>query len=1102
MTLWRVRALLVTAAVVCIAALALTARPGTSRLALRYGPQGRATTRLPVSLAAAASASIGASDQHFWPVRRGDSLLAQGGGIRSTFTASGAALRVLHGTLGLSLAAVGRGQLVAPVPAVAPTGAGSEVVYRHGSVTEFYRNGPYGLEQGSTVARRPLAGTGSLGLALRVDGSLSPKQAGSQVLFRTAKGVTALQYGQLSARDATGRRLAAWMEVRDGRVEVRIDDSHARYPLRIDPFIQQGSKLTGSGESGKGGFGEGGVALSSDGNTALIAGDEDNGRVGAVWVFTRSGSTWTQQGAKLKGSGESGIGLFGSSVALSSDGNTALIGGSFDNSFTGAAWVFTRSGSTWTQQGAKLTGSGESGTAEFGNGVALSSDGNTAMIGGGSDHGRVGAAWVFTRSGSTWTQQGSKLTGTGESGEGAFGVGVALSSDGNTALIGGSGDNANVGAAWVFTRSGSIWTQQGSKLTGTGESGKGGLGNGVALSSDGNTALIGGWNDNKGVEFKGVGAAWVFTRSGSTWTQQGSKLTGTGEVGEGDFGVRVALSSDGNIALIGGFADNGPGGKTVIGVGAAWVFTRSGSTWTQQGSKLTGSGEVGEGDFGTGVALSSDGKTALVGGSGDNGRVGAAWVFVDAPAVTGVSPATGPTVGGTTVSITGSALSGASAVKFGSTSASSFKVNSETSIEATSPAGSGTVDVIVTTSGGSSATSSADQFTYVTPPTIGNCTPSVTQTSATLCGTVNPNGSEVAECKFEYGTTTSYGSSAPCMPAPGSGTSPVEVSASVTGLTPNTRYHFRVSATNAGGMSKGADETFKTLHTPPFVETKAASSVAQTSATLNGSVKNAGSGGELLECKFEYGTTTSYGSSAPAKPCPSGEPEPGPGENVPLSAPIAGLAPNTSYHFRVSATNLGGTSKGSDQSFTTPPASHWYSNGVPVGSEAVTIISWGTIALKTVVGGSGEVTCHTVAAGTVRNPEPFATNLGVGSTQVWSTFQCESTTCPFNSVVTAGSLPWASAVEREGTSTRIKTTALNVKIDCQKEGKSEGSETFAGAPAPTAKHGTSSLHPGFVEYDAGAGTLEKEGSKGTVLDKLEGEVKVLGYDEQELINVN
>ena len=274
---------------------------------------------------------------------------------------------------------------------------------------------------------------------------------------------------------------------------------------------------------------------------------------------------------------------------------------------------------------------------------------------------------MFTRSGSTWTQQGEKLVGdctsgctnqgTGETGEGMFGTMVALSADGNTALIGAWNDDnvlpgndhySGKGAAWVFTRSGSTWTQEGEKLVGdctssctnqgTGETGEGKFGTSVALSADGGTALIGGWDDNSS-----KGAAWVFTRSGSTWSQQGEKLTVTGETGEGRFGVSGVLSADGNTALIAGLDDNGTRG-------AAWVFTRSGSTWTQQGEKFTGTGEAGEGEFGTNVALSADGGTALIGAWRDNGDRGAAWAFVDRP-----TPTTGTSTG---VGETGATLNG------------------------------------------------------------------------------------------------------------------------------------------------------------------------------------------------------------------------------------------------------------------------------------------------------------------------------------------------------------------------------------------------------------------------------------------------------------
>ena len=524
--------------------------------------------------------------------------------------------------LGLSLLAVGYGSALAPVGQVAPTPHANRVLYRHSNLSEWYANGPLGLEQGFTIPRAPgryQAGPLTLSIALSGNARASLAEGGQSITLDRG-GKTLLRYSGLVATDARGRTLHGWLQIRAGLLLLRVDTRGARFPLRIDPFIQQGEKLTGSEESGEGIFGDS-VALSGDGNTALIGSPYNHGHVGAVWVFTRSGSTWTQQGEKLTNSGEIGGGWFGSSVALSGDGNTALIGGPYNHGRVGAVWVFTRSGSTWTQQGEKLTGNEESGSGDFGFSVALSGDGNTALIGGYGDNDYVGAAWVFTRSGSTWTQQGEKLTGNEESGSGDFGSSVALSSDGNTALIGGYGDNDLVGAAWVFTRSGSTWTQQGEKLTGNEESGSGDFGFSVALSGDGNTALIGGYGDNDY-----VGAAWVFARSGSTWTQQGEKLTGNGETEGGVFGWSVALPSDGNTALIGGPADYEGFGAAVA---AAWVFTRSGSTWTQQGEKLTGSGEIGADEFGSSVALSADGSTALIGDPGDNSSVGAAWVFAN-----------------------------------------------------------------------------------------------------------------------------------------------------------------------------------------------------------------------------------------------------------------------------------------------------------------------------------------------------------------------------------------------------------------------------------------------------------------------------------------
>jgi hypothetical protein len=224
-------------------------------------------------------------------------------------------------------------------------------------------------------------------------------------------------------------------------------------------------------------------------------------------VFTRSAGFWSQQ-AKLVGTGAVGIAAQGFSVSLSADGNTAIVGGpNFVGEGGGAVWVFTRSGEVWSQQGPKLVGTGAVGSAAQGGSVSLSADGNTAIVGGYFDDMGVGATWVFTRSAGLWSQQGPKLIGTGAVGFAEQGASVSLSGDGNTAIVGGPGDESS-GATWVFTRSGGVWSQQGPKLVGTGV--VGGFANqgfSVSLSADGSTAIVGGPSDN----FP-AGAAWVFTQ--------------------------------------------------------------------------------------------------------------------------------------------------------------------------------------------------------------------------------------------------------------------------------------------------------------------------------------------------------------------------------------------------------------------------------------------------------------------------------------------------------------------------------------------------------------------------------------------------------------
>src|ERR1019366_7345306 len=174
-----------------------------------------------------------------------------------------------------------------------------------------------------------------------------------------------------------------------------------------------------------------------------------------------------QQGPKLVGTGAVDPALQGTSVSVSADGNTAIVGGYVDNSGVGAAWIWTRSGGVWTQQGTKLVGSGSVGSADQGVSVSLSADGNTAIVGGYVDNSDAGAAWVWTRSAGVWTQQGTKLVGSGAVGNAVQGRSVSLSADGNTAIMGGPGDNGGAGAAWVWTKIGGVWSQQGTKLVGS-----------------------------------------------------------------------------------------------------------------------------------------------------------------------------------------------------------------------------------------------------------------------------------------------------------------------------------------------------------------------------------------------------------------------------------------------------------------------------------------------------------------------------------------------------------------------------------------------------------------------------------------------------------
>jgi hypothetical protein len=593
---------------------------------------------LPVAAEGPVSRVLGAANPAYRVSAAGAGFQATSSAERLHIVFHRSGVLVSSGTarVGLTLRAAGSGNELRAVGRAAPRASANRVLYAHPRVEEWYANGPLGLEQGFTLPRALSSNTTapltlSLALSGDVHASLAPGR--QSITFTGAPAFvgarpSSLRYGGLIATDARGRKLPSWLDLQRGRLLLRVDVRAAVYPLRIDPLIQQ-TKLTAA-DPNSGYFGSS-VALSADGNTALVGAPSVKNLGGTAWVFTRSGSTWTQQGPMLTGeevqepeggeaggesceAGEEGECGFGRSVSLSADGNTALVGAPRAEGHRGAAWVFTRSGSTWTAQGQKLTGGEEPGAGRFGHSVALSADGSTALIGGPADKNSHGAAWVFTHTGSAWTQQGPMLTLSGKAPNIHFGASVALSADGGTALIGGPGWESGKGATWVFTRSGSAWSEQ-QTLTGGETSG---FGSSAALSGDGNTALIG----SRG-EADGAGTAWVFTRSGSAWARQGERLTGEEEQGQGEFGASVALSADGNTALIGGPGDNAK-------QGASWLFARTGSTWAPQGVKRVAREESRHGWFGSSVALSEAGATALVGGPRDNGKAGGAWVFVTA----------------------------------------------------------------------------------------------------------------------------------------------------------------------------------------------------------------------------------------------------------------------------------------------------------------------------------------------------------------------------------------------------------------------------------------------------------------------------------------
>jgi hypothetical protein len=341
-----------------------------------------------------------------------------------------------------------------------------------------------------------------------------------------------------------------------------------------------------------------GYSVSVFGDTAIIGSYGDDSAQGSAYVFVRSGSVWSQQAKLTAPDAETGNN-FGYSVSV--QGDTAIVGAYGDDNEAGSAYVFTRSGSTWSYQ-QKLTATNAEGYDYFGYSVSIY--GNTAIVGAMGKNFATGAAYVFDRAGGVWTQQ-SMLTASDAATNDYFGSAVSVYGD--IAVVGAVGKNLETGAAYVFVRSGATWTIQ-AKLTAADAAESDWLGNSVSIYDE--TAIVGAVGKNLA-----TGAAYVFVRSGTTWTQQ-AKLTASDAVESDWFGYSVSVSD--SAAVVGATENNGSRG-------AAYVFVRSGTTWTQQ-LKQTASDAASLDNFGASVSIYAD--VAIVGAMRKNLAKGAAYIYM------------------------------------------------------------------------------------------------------------------------------------------------------------------------------------------------------------------------------------------------------------------------------------------------------------------------------------------------------------------------------------------------------------------------------------------------------------------------------------------
>lgn len=533
-------------------------------------------------------------------------------------------VHIVHDDALLALTLLDYGRQGARLPAadVEPTAHGNRVEYNRGEVTEWYVNGPLGLQQGFTFPTR-LPGTGRLEIAMRIASDLYPRMSAdeSAVLFRDARGQTRMRYSDLYVNDATGRALAAVLTLEDDLLVIEIDDTEATYPVTVDPLFGMETKLTPVPPVGDESFG---ASVFLDGDMAVIGAtgsDDPVSNAGSAHVYTRSDGVWSPE-AELIVPGATSSDALGTDVGFS--GDTVIVGGSrvwtAPAGRTGAAYIFVRSDSDgqWILQQRLTPSAGWVNDDLFGQSVAI--EGDIAVVGGpgrDDDGTNSGAVFVYTREDATWTEQ-QRLIPSGAFQNVGFGSDVAI--DNGTIIVGASvddGSGTNAGAAYVFVLVEGLWTEQ-QKLTAQDAASHDYLGDAVAIRGD--MAVIGARGDDD--QGSASGSVYVFQRDGDVWTET-QKLFGStaGELDE--FGSAVAF--DGSIMIVGAYGEYDT--RLSGAIGTAFIFENVADSWTES-VQLYASDPNQDDQFGRRVAIT--GNTVFSGAHRDDDvatNAGAVYVY-------------------------------------------------------------------------------------------------------------------------------------------------------------------------------------------------------------------------------------------------------------------------------------------------------------------------------------------------------------------------------------------------------------------------------------------------------------------------------------------